>query len=276
MTKPAVFISSSVEGLAAARELARQLETSAAVTIWSDAAFRPGQLATESLTEVAKRSDFAVFVLTADQADDSSSGPVSRWSPRSNVIFELGMLLGLLGQSRTFIIVGDAESASLPTDLTGTMQFNLSTRQPSDDLRARIAPAADAIRRVLTTIDTRDDHSLTEYYSCFISYSSKDQEFAARLHDDLSHVGVRSWLDARELKIGDRLSDAIDKAIQAHDKVLLVLSESSVQSPWVIREVNNSLRLEQSRRKTVLFPIRLDDAVFRVSGIREIDLLTYW
>ena len=32
-----------------------------------------------------------------------------------------------------------------------------------------------------------------DYYSCFISYSSKDQAFAERLHADLRSKGVRCW-----------------------------------------------------------------------------------
>ena len=32
-----------------------------------------------------------------------------------------------------------------------------------------------------------------EFYSCFISYSTKDQEFAERLHADLQAKGVRCW-----------------------------------------------------------------------------------
>ena len=32
-----------------------------------------------------------------------------------------------------------------------------------------------------------------EFYSCFISYSSKDQEFAERLHADLQSKNVRCW-----------------------------------------------------------------------------------
>ena len=89
MTKPSVFISSSREGLAVARELGRQLEATAAVTLWSEAAFHPGKTVVESLTEVADRSDFAVFILVAD---DVSANRESRWSPRPNVIFELGFL----------------------------------------------------------------------------------------------------------------------------------------------------------------------------------------
>lgn len=41
---------------------------------------------------------------------------------------------------------------------------------------------------------------------------------------------------------------------------MIVLSEASVQSRWVEREVN-AAREREERGRTVLFPIRLDDTV---------------
>lgn len=69
-----------------------------------------------------------------------------------------------------------------------------------------------------------------QFYSCFISYSSKDHMFADRLHADLQNKGVRCWLDKENLKIGDKLRVTIDETIRVHDKLLLVLSEYSVAS----------------------------------------------
>src|SRR5690349_19412779 len=40
-----------------------------------------------------------------------------------------------------------------------------------------------------------------QFYSCFISYASKDQEFAERLHADLQSKGVRCWFAPEDLKI---------------------------------------------------------------------------
>jgi len=71
-----------------------------------------------------------------------------------------------------------------------------------------------------------------EYYSCFISYSSKDEEFAVKLHRDLQAEGVRCWFAPEDMKIGDRIRDEIDQAIRFHDKLLLILSEQSVESDW--------------------------------------------
>jgi hypothetical protein len=101
-----------------------------------------------------------------------------------------------------------------------------------------------------------------EYYSCFISYSSRDQEFADRLHADLQNKGVRCWLATEDLKIGDKFRQRIDDAIRFHDKLLVILSESSVRSTWVESEVEAAFERESRQDgQQVLFPIRLDDAV---------------
>src|SRR5579872_2165446 len=102
-----------------------------------------------------------------------------------------------------------------------------------------------------------------QFYSCFISYSSKDQDFADRLYADLQNKGVRCWLATEDLKIGDTFRDKIDEAIRLHDKLLVVLSETSVNSSWVQSEVESAFEKERRdpEHRTVLFPIRLDDAV---------------
>jgi TIR domain len=41
----------------------------------------------------------------------------------------------------------------------------------------------------------------------------------------------------------------------------LILSEHSIKSDWVENEVKKALEEERTRKQTVLFPIRLDDAV---------------
>ena len=99
------------------------------------------------------------------------------------------------------------------------------------------------------------------YHSCFISYSSKDQEFAERLRAELLAKGVKCWFAAEDLRIGDRFRTRIEESIRSYDKLLLVLSENSIHSPWVEHEVESASERERQQNKPVLFPIRLDDAV---------------
>ena len=99
------------------------------------------------------------------------------------------------------------------------------------------------------------------FYSCFVSYSAKDQVFAERLHTDLQDEGVRCWFAPHDLSIGAKTWDAIDEAIRLRDKLLVILSEASIASDWVEDEVDKAYAEERERGKTVLFPIRIDDAV---------------
>jgi uncharacterized protein YjbI with pentapeptide repeats len=100
-----------------------------------------------------------------------------------------------------------------------------------------------------------------QFYSCFISYSSKDQEFANKIYTDLQDKGVRCWFAPEDLKIGDKIRDRIDESIRLRDKLLLILSEHSIASEWVEHEVESALEEEKQRGHTILFPIREDDAV---------------
>lgn len=100
-----------------------------------------------------------------------------------------------------------------------------------------------------------------QFYSCFISYSSQDQAFAERLYADLQNKGVRCWFAPEDMKIGDKIKLAIDQAIRLRDKLLLILSEYSINSDWVEKEVETALEEEGQRQQMVLFPVRLDDTV---------------
>lgn len=99
-----------------------------------------------------------------------------------------------------------------------------------------------------------------QYYTCFISYSSKNQDFAERLHADLQSRGVRCWFAPEDLKIGEKFWHRIDESIRLYDKLLVVLSQHSVESKWVEREVTAALEKEHQQQKLVLFPITLDKA----------------
>ena len=99
------------------------------------------------------------------------------------------------------------------------------------------------------------------FYSCFISYASKDHAFAERLYADLQNKGVRCWFAPEDLKIGDRIRPRIDETIRVYDKLLLVLSKTSVASQWVEQEFETALARERQQGTTILCPIRIDNVV---------------
>ena len=92
-----------------------------------------------------------------------------------------------------------------------------------------------------------------QFYSCFISYSSRDEAFAQRLYADLQNAGVRCWFAPEDMPIGARQRTAIDEAIRIYDKLLLVLSKKSVDSDWVEKEVETAFEKERKHKQTVLY-----------------------
>jgi TIR domain len=98
-----------------------------------------------------------------------------------------------------------------------------------------------------------------QFYSCFISYSTKDEDFAKRLRSRMVEEKLRVWFAPEDMEGGKKLHEQVDRAIQVHDRLLVVLSEESIKSEWVKDEIRRARRAEvrESRRK--LFPIRLVD-----------------
>jgi len=88
-----------------------------------------------------------------------------------------------------------------------------------------------------------------EFYSCFISYSSKDQEFADRLYADLQNKGVRCWFAPHDIRGGRKVHEQIDDAIRLHDKLLLILSEHSMKSNWVKTEIAKARKREEDENR---------------------------
>ena len=91
--------------------------------------------------------------------------------------------------------------------------------------------------------------------SVFLSYSSKDKQFANRLAVDLQLAGVRVWIDEGEIKLGDSLIEKIRNGIDEVDYLSVVLSPTSVASEWVKREVDIAMNQEIEGRKVKVLPL---------------------
>lgn len=98
-----------------------------------------------------------------------------------------------------------------------------------------------------------------QFYSCFISYSTKDEQFARKLYSRMRDEHLRVWFAPEDIQGGQKLHEQIERAIQIHDRLLLVLSEKSMQSEWVMTEIRNARKIEVEEKRRKLFPIRLID-----------------
>jgi len=98
-----------------------------------------------------------------------------------------------------------------------------------------------------------------QWHSCFISYSTKDEDFARRLHFQMRQANMRVWYASEDLKGGRKLHEQLFDAIQIHDRLLLVLSKDSIKSEWVMTEIRKAREVERRENRRKLFPVRLAD-----------------
>lgn len=125
---PRVFVGSSKEGLAVARELQKQLAGDVTTVIWDqDTVFSLGNVNLESLEEAVLGYDYGIFVFTPDDTLESR-GHV-RQVARDNVLFELGLFMGKLTRRRAFVV--QANGVSMPSDLGGFMTARYDPAMPN-------------------------------------------------------------------------------------------------------------------------------------------------
>lgn len=98
-----------------------------------------------------------------------------------------------------------------------------------------------------------------QFYSCFISYSTKDEDFAKRLHGRLQQEHVRVWFAPHDMQGGKKVHEQIDEAIKVYDKLLIILSPDSLHSEWVMTELRKARKAERKTGKRKLFPLGLVD-----------------
>lgn len=126
LTKPTVFVGSSTKGLPVAKKLRKLLARTAKCNIWNmEGQFGLGEVTLEALIKRTKEHDFAVMVLTRD--DLLKQRGVSTFVPRDNVVFELGLFMGVLGKERTFIL--HDKRIAMPSDLDGITRSDFSNRE---------------------------------------------------------------------------------------------------------------------------------------------------
>ena len=200
----------------------------------------------------------------------------TRSSPRLSVTITITILVAFLATLGS--ILGNIATSSIPSFLLPYVRFawpalgivfllgvivsviQVRRDAPSSSSSSRniSSPPAPVLATQLT--------GSSEYHSCILSYATEDQDFAEKLHADLTSQGVSCWFAPHDLKTGDKLRDKVYEAIQRQDKLLILLSQHAIGSVWVEEEVDVALdREHQQKGAYLLFPIRLDDQVLQTS-----------
>ena len=174
---PRLFVGSSVEGLPVAWAIQENLEYDAEVTVWHQGVFTPSAAVLSNLLAAADRYDFAAFVFSPD--DLVLMREQLGAAVRDNVVFELGLFMGALGQSRCFYVMPrDVPSLRLPTDILGIVPLSYRSLREDANLVAALGTACSQMRRVFWTDHPRPERRTDEVPRVF--HPATVSEYVAR------------------------------------------------------------------------------------------------
>lgn len=141
--RPKVFVGSSKEGLPYARAIQADLDAKLEVTVWDQGVFDLSAYSIEALVVEARRSDFAILVFSPD--DTVVVRAQQSAAVRDNVLFELGLFMGVLERKRVYVVApADVPDFRIPTDLLG-LTLAQYRRREDNNIRAAVGPACQSI-----------------------------------------------------------------------------------------------------------------------------------
>lgn len=91
-------------------------------------------------------------------------------------------------------------------------------------------------------------------HDLFISYVRADHAFAEAARIRLERDGLRCWIDKRDINPSEGFADALAEAIDSSQLLILILTQASIASPWIGREVTQACA-----NGIPILPIRLED-----------------
>ena len=93
----------------------------------------------------------------------------------------------------------------------------------------------------------------------FISHAHKDKPRIWPILRQLYGNGLSLWVDSFEMRPGDRLTNRISRGITGAKYVAVMISENSIKSDWVEKEINLGLEQEIDGETVKIIPCLLDD-----------------
>ena len=89
----------------------------------------------------------------------------------------------------------------------------------------------------------------------FVSYVRQDASVADRVVAALEEIGLRPWIDRKEIQPGDSFIDKMNQGLGKAAYVIVLLSAASLASRWVSREWMSAL----ASAETVVVPLLLEN-----------------
>lgn len=213
MRKPRLFIASSAEALPVAEAVNVNLDHKFEVTIWTGGTFKLSSTTVDDLVQKSSTVDFALFIFAPD--DITSIRNRNEHVVRDNVIFEMGLFVGAIGKSRSFILKPREVEMHLPTDLLGVTPADYDATRSDGDLVSATNRACSLIKTEVERLGIINHASLSETKKIIANpanYQLKNQDYCFLAACLQSHVTAPVGIEFS--RISNTFRDVSDSIIQ--------------------------------------------------------------
>lgn len=182
------------------------------------------------------------------------------------VIKEAFVRMPLMRNIRQFISLGDQldDAVRKAATVIGVEEFDRKSFDPLMKWAAKLdvlSPNIMVQTLVSEAVERKEERhkSDPEEVVVFLSHSSKDKPFIRQLATDLKKNGVGVWLDEQNIAVGDSIVERVGQGLAESDYFVLAMSNNSMNSPWVKKELNQALVSEIEQRDVKILPVKISE-----------------
>lgn len=153
------------------------------------------------------------------------------------------------------------------TGLTGKVEYRVVNRKSTQDFCKAINTLIDYSYYsgvgTKTTVGFGQIKRMEKWVNAkfFISYSSIDAYVANQISIALQKSGFNTWLDQKDIVIGQPIVDRLGKGISDEsDYVIILISQNSLVSEWCKLELAMAYQKELEQKRIVLLPVLIDES----------------
>lgn len=173
-----IFIGSSSEQENCSRYLQITLNEWSHSEIWSNGTFSPMETNIESIEKNFPLFDLFIFIVTPD--DIIKSRTKKYYSPRDNVIFEIGVAMGMKGRHSTFMVSPKNINIKLPSDIKDLHIIKYDKDAPN--LRAEFSMVSTLIKESIS--NEHNSFALRTYENLYEVNNKRQDEFK-KIYEDV-------------------------------------------------------------------------------------------
>lgn len=93
----------------------------------------------------------------------------------------------------------------------------------------------------------------------FLSHTSIDKPFVEKLAHDLNELGIDSWYDKHEIKVGESIFWKVEEGLKESEYFAIVLSPDALKSEWVKAELSTAWSKKMLAGNNAILPILYRD-----------------